>query len=239
MNKQPDPLRSGLVDGVKRFERSRAQRRLAFGATAVLAALGLIVGVTRLGDDTVEDQNVSASATAPVQADDPTPVDSPTVATAKPVPSATSEPGGVSLLDDPGWPQPSGGPGWRLLESIDAFTTEAEGPMGATTVEEIADLEQRYGLDLGGVDLETEIVITQMVIKALGPERRCGPHVIDNLRVVEGAFTFDLETPGEADSIDCPDGDSYQLFVVAMARELLPDTLRLPHRAALIEIEVR
>lgn len=149
-----------------------------------------------------------------------------------------------AVVDEPTGPvvdQPAGGDGWRMIAStgvIDAWN----GPVAATSLEEfwvLVDTFWEMDLSAEGVDFDNEIVIAQLIVNQLGNDEQCGPHVMDNVRIVDEAFTYDIASPLHTAGGTCADPDGYQVFVVALERAQLPNVIRLPNRASLIEVQIR
>lgn len=137
--------------------------------------------------------------------------------------------------------QPDGGDGWRMVSSSHVID-EWNPPVAATSQDEfwlLTDTFWELGLDNTDFDFDREILIAQTVIKQLGKDQRCGPHVMDNVRIEGAEFRFDLTSPLHLDDDPCVDPDSYQVFVVALDRDRLPDMILLPSRGALIEVRIR
>jgi hypothetical protein len=138
-------------------------------------------------------------------------------------------------LIDPALGQPLQGDGWVMIASLPEFSDEFYPPMYATNHVELVRLESVLGLTLPVVDLQQQVIVTQAVIEDGTDGPPCSPIIMDEISATSGTFEYRLSSRPE----DCAPNDSYQLFVVALDREPLPDRVRLLNRLAGTELAVR
>lgn len=118
--------------------------------------------------------------------------------------------------DPAGTEQPTAGEGWRLLG--EGLTGEPYRTGVATTDDQLDALWGTAGLDgpPAEVDWEREVAVWFGAVYGTG----C-PVRLDGVVVDEDLVHADLTLPGEPDA--CPDDANPHAFVVAVARERLPD----------------
>ncbi len=130
------------------------------------------------------------------------------------------EPPGITL---PSVEQPVEGEGWRLISSTGAIEDWAA-PVWAGTLNDywiVVDTFWEQDLTPDGIDFDDELVVAFSV--PLDFAGACGPHILTDLSTDGAALVPSLATPDSAKECD----DLFQVFVVAVERNGLPDTVEL------------
>lgn len=136
--------------------------------------------------------------------------------------------------DQPVTREHEAGTGWRVVASEVNYSDGFQPPEGAATAEDLGALAESFGFDSSGIDLDDEIVIAHLVATS----SECHRQELSELSVDEttGQVRLGLvatSTPSRG----CE--RYYQLLVVAIERDWLPDVIILDNRLARTELRVR